>query len=326
MGRARTGEPRPGPYRPGQTRSDQDTREPHIPLIPRSRNAAARVFVATPPEGQAPSHEPARPSPTPSQHATASVYVEPRRAAQRRDGSESAASPPQRPAASVYVEPRRDDDAEAGSRSGGADFLGPERPAYHGVVRAFWVVLIAVGLILLLAQLLYVYRAQIANNVPVLRPVFEKACEPLHCKVPYSRRIDLISIMSSSLRAVPSASKAPNPDKAGDAGKAKAAGKAKETREAKDAGNAKGDAPDSMVLQLTMRNQYDKPQEWPTLVLDLTDFSGTLVVRKNLPPQLYLPSEALQHPFAPTSEMTVSVPIAMNGQKINGYQLGKFFQ
>jgi hypothetical protein len=241
--------------------------EPHVPHIPARRNAAAGVFVEPSMGRQAPLHGP----------------------------DASAASRPKRPAASIYVEPRRDD-AESESWPGGTDFAGPERPAFYGIVRAIWAVLIIVGLVLLLAQLLYVYRAQIANNVPVLRPVLEKACEPLQCKVPYARRIELISIMSSSLRAVP------------------AAGKAEDA------------APDSMVLQLTMRNQHDKPQEWPTLVLDLTDFSGTLVVRKNLPPQLYLPSEALQHPFAPASEMTVSIPIAMNGLKINGYQLGKFFQ
>jgi hypothetical protein len=237
----------------------------------RNRTAPNRVILADAPEGRASDRRPDSPS---------GSYAQPAGG---------------RPAGGIYVEPRRDG-ADAASGSGAADFIGPERPAWYGIVRVFWSVLIAAGLVLLLAQLLYVYRAQIANTVPVFRPVLERACEPLHCKVPYTRRIDLISIMSSSLRAVAPADKG---------------------QEA---------ASDSMMLQLTMRNRHDKPQEWPTLVLDLTDFSGTLVVRKNLPPQLYLPSETLQHPFAPSSEITVSVPIGLQGQKINGYQLAKFFQ
>src|SRR3546814_9024103 len=103
-----------------------------------------------------------------------------------------------------------------------------------GPLRFFWAALVVIGLFFLLAQLAYVYRAQIANQVTFLRPVLERACQPLHCKVPYARKIDAISIMSSSLRAGPDA--AAN----GESGKAAAAGS------------------DSMVLQLTLRNTYDK--------------------------------------------------------------------
>jgi hypothetical protein len=153
-------------------------------------------------------------------------------------------------------------------------------------------VLIVVGLLLLLAQLVYVYRSQIATQIPALRPVLTQACETMGCRVAYSRHIDMISVISSSLRASPGAA---------------------------------SDAPESMTLRLTLRNTFDKPQEWPTLVLDLTDFSGTIVVRKNLPPAAYLPPEVLRGPFAAKSEVTAGVPIVLNGLKVNGYQLGKFF-
>jgi len=81
-----------------------------------------------------------------------------------------------------------------------------------------------------------------------------------------------------------------------------------------------------MSLHFTLRNMYDKPQEWPTLQLDLTDFSGTRVVRKNLPPEAYLTPEDLQRPFPAGSELTSTVPVALNGVKVNGFQLEKFFQ
>ncbi len=199
----------------------------------------------------------------------------------------------------VYVEPRRpaSDPDEAAPA-----FLDGDGAAGRNPIRAVWAALALIGLALLLAQLAYVYRAQIANQAAFLRPVLEQACVPLHCKVPYARRIDSISIMSSSLRSGSAAM-------------------------AEGAANAAGSAgSDSMVLQLTLRNTYDKPQEWPTLVLDLTDFSGTLIVRKNLPPESYLAPEAKSQPFPAGGEASISVPIALDGLKINGYKLGKFFQ
>ncbi|WP_233583222.1 DUF3426 domain-containing protein [Candidimonas sp. SYP-B2681] len=194
------------------------------------------------------------------------------------------ASPPP-----LYVEPRR---PYVSKEPDAPKFLNDRAPGYAGVLKLLWSVLIVIGLLLLLAQLAYVYRSQIANQIPALRPVLTQACEALNCRVAYSRRIDMISIMSSSLRASPGAA---------------------------------SDAPDSMTLRLTLRNTLDKPQEWPTLVLDLTDFSGTVVVRKNLPPAAYLPSETLQGPFAAESEVAAGVPIVLNDIKVNGYQLGKFF-
>lgn len=203
------------------------------------------------------------------------------------------ASGPHGPPPQIYVEARP---TEGGDGRSAPDFLDGEAPRYQGVVKMFWGALIAAGLLLLLAQLAYVYRSQIANQIPALRPALVRACASLNCQVAYSRHIDQISIMSSSLRA------------------------------STGAGGAAADAAaDSMTLQLTMRNNYGKPQEWPTLVLDLTDFSGTLVVRKNLAPASYLPPAALRQPFAASSEITVGVPIVLNGLKVNGYQLGKFF-
>ncbi|MFW7341706.1 DUF3426 domain-containing protein [Pollutimonas sp. H1-120] len=199
----------------------------------------------------------------------------------------------------VYVEPRR---PASGPGEAAPAFLDGDIAAGRNPVRIVWAALVIIGLALLLAQLTYIYRAQIANQAAFLRPILERACVPLHCKVPYARRIDAISIMSSSLRSGSAAMAEGAANPAGVAGS------------------------DSMVLQLTLRNTYDKPQEWPTLVLDLTDFSGTLIVRKNLPPESYLAPEAKNQPFPAGSEASISVPIALDGLKINGYKLDKFFQ
>lgn len=180
----------------------------------------------------------------------------------------------------------------------------PRRYRAGMIARVFWRALVVLGLALLLAQLAYVYRAQIANQVPVLRPILERACASLDCEVSYAREIDAIAIMNSALRAETASS----------------SGDDEQT------GEQNSGPTDTMILSFTLRNSYDKPQEWPTLALGLTDFSGTLVVRKNLPPEAYLPPEVAGRPFAAGSEITARVPIALNEHKVSGYQLDKFFQ
>lgn len=196
----------------------------------------------------------------------------------------------------VYVEPRTntpDPEAEP-------DFLDPLPARYRGPAFYFWGILSVLGVALFLGQCLYVYRAQLAAHLPAVRPLLERACGPLHCRVPYSRDISQITIMNSSLqtRANPQA----------------AQGASSATQ-----------PPEAMVLRVTLRNSLDKPQEWPTLVLDLLDFSGTVVVKKDLPPSLYLPPGVAQHPFGARSEVTAMVPITMNGVKVSGFQLTKYF-
>jgi len=66
---------------------------------------------------------------------------------------------------SMYIDPRtsRHDDAPI------PEFLGDE-PRFRSAIRLFWGVLTIAGLLLLFAQMMYVYRAQIANQIPELRP------------------------------------------------------------------------------------------------------------------------------------------------------------
>jgi len=199
----------------------------------------------------------------------------------------------------IYAEPRG---AMSSEPSRGAlhdddvlpDFLYARRQRRHGFARVFWSVLVLAGLVFLLAQLGYVYRTQIAASAPMLRPLLEQACLSLHCKVGYSRRIEHISIMDSSLQSAP------------------------RNDQLKPNENA-------MLLRVVLRNSYDKPQAWPTLTLDLVDFSGSVVVRRKLAPKDYLPPEALGQPFAANTERQITVPLIVAGVKINGYQLGKFY-
>ncbi|KAG0924399.1 hypothetical protein G6F31_019129 [Rhizopus arrhizus] len=160
--------------------------------------------------------------------------------------------------------------------------------------RPMWGYACLLGLIALGLQLVYAYRTDIANSVPALRPVLDVACKPLGCTVGYARRLERIAISSSSLQPPPGAA-------------------------------AIDDGRSRLVLNLVLRNRYDKPQHWPALVLDLTDLSDTVVVRKVLMPENYLTPEQLSGPFGPAGELKISVPIEVTGVQVNGYQLDKFF-
>jgi hypothetical protein len=193
----------------------------------------------------------------------------------------------------IYVEPRST--IRRPEPIDNATFTDDTRGRFRGLGQLFWGALVLIGLAILCVQAVYVYRTQIATQLPTLRPVLEQACEALNCTVAYPRRIDEIAIVASSLRARPKT------------------------------GNAAANEPDTLVLQLTMRNNYDKAQQWPTLVLELKDFSGTVVAKKNLAPREYLSSGEAELPFAASSEAVIGVPITLDGIKINGYQLSKFF-
>ncbi|MFY4261875.1 DUF3426 domain-containing protein [Achromobacter xylosoxidans] len=174
------------------------------------------------------------------------------------------------------------------------EFLDQDRQERHGLLRKLWGYACLIGLLALGLQLLYVYRIDIANSVPVLRPVLEAACKPLGCTVGYARRLERIAISSSSLQPPTGAA-------------------------------AIDDGRTRLVLNLVLRNRYDKPQHWPALVLDLTDLSDTVVVRRVLMPENYLAPEQLRGPFGPAGELKISVPIEVTGVQVNGYQLDKFF-
>ncbi|CAB5516186.1 hypothetical protein LMG26857_05256 [Achromobacter anxifer] len=174
------------------------------------------------------------------------------------------------------------------------EFLDQDRQERNGLLRKLWGYACLVGLIALGLQLVYAYRTDIANSVPVLRPVLETACQQLGCTVGYARRLDRIHILSSSLQPPTGAA-------------------------------AIDDGRSRLVLTVNLRNSYDKPQHWPALVLDLNDLSDTAVVRRVLRPEDYLTPEQLRGPFAPNSDLKISVPIEVTGVQVNGYQLDKFF-
>ena len=183
-----------------------------------------------------------------------------------------------------------------------------EEEAYvdHGAraINVVWFVLVLGAALILLAQAIFVYRVQLAEAAPGLRPYLEQACEKMHCTVAWSRRPDHIKITQSSLQSDRSEE---NDD---------------EKEEAQPVGEL---MTEPFLLTLTLRNSYSKPQEWPTLVLDLTDATGSRVARKHLPAQTYLPARVADKPFPAQSEREIALPLTLQGLNVNGYQLSTFF-
>lgn len=169
-------------------------------------------------------------------------------------------------------------------------FMDDERQERSRVGHLAWVVGSMVGLLLLGAQGLMVYRTQIALAAPSLRPALELLCQPLNCHVGYARRAERISIMSSSLHR-----------------------------------SSENATPDGLVLNVVMRNRYEQPQEWPSLMLSLTDMSDTVVARRVLLPAEYLPPWPGRGPFGAGQEVTLAVPIDTGKLSVNGYRIDKFF-
>jgi predicted Zn finger-like uncharacterized protein len=176
---------------------------------------------------------------------------------------------------------------------------------WDGVVRFFAWLLLALLAATFAAQLVYVYRGQIAQFAPQVRPWLERACVPLHCHVPYARNIGQMTLTGSALKVADTPS-----------GSAPVVG---------GPGTGTQQQTQHFVLQFTLRNQLGQPQEWPTLVLDLKDSSGTPLVRRNLSPAEYLGPAMAGRPFAANSEALLRVPLTLDGVRINGYQQDLFF-
>ena len=206
----------------------------------------------------------------------------------------------------VYQETMRDPEAvlrvhgearlrgEHSSASGRSTpgFLIDETPL-DGLRRWLWVILMTSAALLLLVQLVYVYRNEIVTRIPTLLPLARTACAQLKCEVSLVRHLDRITIESTALEQAPGT-------------------------------QVEGQA-SVLTLKFSIRNRYDKMQPWPHLSVELKDASGTTVIRKVLAPEQYLPQSLATRPFGANQETHLSLPMMVNGLQISGVQLNRFF-
>ena len=151
--------------------------------------------------------------------------------------------------------------------------------------------LLALGLLVI--QLAYVYRNDIATQLPSFRPAVDAMCAKLGCEVSLRRYIERISVSVIAFER-----------------------QASPTQEGK---------PAEMSLRFSLRNRLNQAQPWPGLTLELTDASGTVVSRKRMSPNDYLPAQLADKPFASNQEVSLILPVTVTGLQINGYTLKPFF-
>ncbi len=151
----------------------------------------------------------------------------------------------------------------------------------------------ALALALLVVQLAYVFRNDLATQIPALRPALDSLCAKLKCEISLRRYLERISV---SVIAFERQSAADQESKTVD-----------------------------MLLKFSIRNRLNQPQPWPDLSLELTDASGTVVLRKRMRPTEYLPGTLVNKPFAASQEVSLVLPVAVTGLQINGYTLKPFF-
>ena len=210
---------------------------------------------------------------------------------QWRWSAQEAPEDDQDPPVKVVGEARlRGEDPSAAGRTV-PDFMEDDEPEQPETT-ALWLVGSIMLVLVLIAQLLFVYRNDLASSQPWSRPWLESMCQPIGCEVGYVRRIERIFIVGSSLQQAP-ASANPNMH--------------------------------AYQMRLTLQNRYNQPQPWPNLLLTLTDASGTAVVRKSVPPSVYLPPDLLARPFMPHQEVSLDIPLAVQGQSASGFEVTKFF-
>jgi predicted Zn finger-like uncharacterized protein len=159
--------------------------------------------------------------------------------------------------------------------------IAPERARRTG-----WLALL---LLLLVGQLAFHFRGEIALLAPELKPQIKTLCEVLGCELPLPRHAELMSIESSDLRA--------------------------------DTAN-----PEVMVLSASLRNRAAFPQALPALELTLTDLQDRPLARRVLLAQQYLGKAArMEDGFAANSELQLKVFIDAASLGAAGYRLYLFF-
>lgn len=154
--------------------------------------------------------------------------------------------------------------------------------------RIAWGLAVLLLAVLLAAQTVYLFRQDIARELPGLRPLLEKACAYAGCALPLPRDAGLIDIPSSDLQSEP-----------GKAGR--------------------------YVLYATVRNRASYAQTWPHLELTLTDAGDRPLSRRILEPQDWVTPEKLADSFPARGDTAVRLAFDASGLTPTGYRIYVFY-
>lgn len=140
-----------------------------------------------------------------------------------------------------------------------------------------------------IAQATYTFRNQIAARLPQTKPALITACAIVGCKVEWPEQIDLLTIESSELQALP-------------------------------------DNSNAFSLTLLLRNHGSTTEAWPSIQLTLNDENERAVARRIFTPRDYLGSAAeIEKGFPSNTEQAVKIFFTLAQLKASGYRVYLFY-
>ena len=170
------------------------------------------------------------------------------------------------------------------------EYDDPEHSNGSGLI---WFLAVLFALIVLFAQGAVVFRNQIANVAPTLRPQLVQLCSFVGCQVGYTRSVRNLAIVKPALREVA------NPAAAA------------ETR--------------GFTLHAVIKNNDTIAQPWPSLVLSLKNASESVSARRIIKPEEYLLPDALKRTFEPKDEVAIDLPVTVSRTDVSGFELSLFY-
>lgn len=150
-----------------------------------------------------------------------------------------------------------------------------------------WGVAAFLSAVVIVAQLIYFQRNDLAVRFPHLRPHLAKMCEMLDCRLTLPRDTRQVLILGSDLQT---------------------------------------ESQGNLALAVTLANRANHAMAWPVLELTLTDIKDQAVGRRVFAPSEYLPSPELESAgMQPLAEVPLTLKLQTRGIKAVGYRLQMFY-
>ena len=203
--------------------------------------------------------------------------------------------------------------AQEPSGDAAPDFLDQDVRRRRRRAQWLWGLAALIALLALLAQAAWIFRAEIATRVPMLRPGMERLCQRWQCTVGYPRAPELLVIESSSVEPW-------SPESPGFAPPI-----------ADVAESAPGESSEvvlptrQLALRMVLRNRAMFPQSWPAIELSLMDLSDAVAARRVLLPSVYLSPRDFAQPLGPLQERVLRIPIETIDAHATGYRVAIFY-
>ncbi len=177
-----------------------------------------------------------------------------------------------------------------GSVAADPSFLRPEAAPIRSTRTARWIfgALTLVAAVVLLGQVAYQWRDELAVRWSPARPWLVAACVPLRCKVDYPAHLDAITIESASIQTA-------------------------------------GANLNIYVLVALLRNRDAFDVRYPHLQLVLTDLQDRPILRRALRPEDYLAPRPALGGFPAESELPIRVMFELSDIRFAGYRLERFY-